>query len=44
MRNIPPALTEQRPTLSVREEVLWTIFGLALLLSFLALLIDDQLV
>lgn len=29
---------------TVREQVLWTIFGLALLLSFLALVIDDQLV
>lgn len=29
---------------TVREQVLWTIFGLVLLLSFLVLLIDDQLV
>ena len=29
---------------TVREQILWTIFGLVLLLSFLVLVIDDQIV
>jgi hypothetical protein len=34
---------EPRP-LTVREQVLWTVLGLVLLVSFIALLVEDQVV